>query len=149
MRSYHTLEEEIDAVQRYLEGESVITQGKITREFYLDPEVDTETIVPSSLLQVFVENSLRQAIAHDQNEAVLHISINRSKLGTLIMVADSGFRNRNGHHVEQTQSEGIKMLNSYLPIFNRQHRVSVSYKMLSLNSENGSPGARVLITIKS
>lgn len=149
MRSYHTLEEEIDAVQRYLEGESVITQGKITREFYLDPEVDTETIVPSSLLQVFVENSLRQAIAHDHNEAVLHISINRSKLGTLIMVADSGFRNRNGHQVEHTQSEGIKMLNSYLPIFNRQQRVSVSYKMLSLNSENGSPGARVLITIKS
>jgi LytS/YehU family sensor histidine kinase len=148
MKSFHTLEEEINSVQRYLEGEPVIAQGKITREFYLDPEVDTETIVPSSLVQVFVENSLRQAVAHDHNDAVLHISINRSNMGILIMVADSGFRNNNGHQVENSHSEGIKLLNSYLPIFNRQQRVSVSYKMLNLNSENGSPGARVLITIK-
>jgi len=148
MKSYHTLEEEIDMVQRYLEHEPGLPQGEITREFYLDPEVDTGTIVPRKLLQVFIEDSLRNAIVSDHTDAVLHISINRSNMGILIMVADLGLRNGDGVQVNQSCSEGIKLLNSYLPLFNRQHQVSISYKMLNLSTENGTPGVRVLITIK-
>jgi LytS/YehU family sensor histidine kinase len=147
MTPYLTLEEEIDSVRRYLDREIDTHPRKLTREFYLDPAVDTKTVIPRQLLQVFVENALRNGISSEHSEASIHISINQSTLGILIMVADAGLRNGRAS-ADQPQSEGLKILNSYLPLFNRQHQVSINYKVLNLSQENGSPGTRVLITIK-
>ena len=69
-------------------------------------------------------------------------------MGVLIMVADSGMAPGNGTPVDYCQSEGLKFLNSYLPVFNRQYGVSISFKVLQLTSENGTPGARAMITIR-
>jgi LytS/YehU family sensor histidine kinase len=149
MKPYLTLKDEIESVQRYLEQESVQQDGKLNMEFYLDPEVDTSTIIPRKLLQVFVENALRNGVTQENSEGTIDISINKSNLGILIMVADSGFRFTNGSQVDHHQSEGLKILSSYLPAFSRQHQVSIDYDILNLTQENGSPGARVLITIKN
>jgi LytS/YehU family sensor histidine kinase len=149
MKPYLTLGEEIESVQRYLESELAENDGKLTREFFLDPEVDTDTVIPRNLVQVFVENALRNRITNGNSETNIHISINRSELGILVMVADSGLRSGTGSLSGTEQSEGLKILNSYLPVFNRQQKVSISYKILNLGHENGSPGSRVIITIKS
>lgn len=149
MKPYLTLREEIDAVQRYLDNEMPGCEGKLYRDFFLDPEVDTGILVPRSLLQVFAEIALRDSIHQEDCSGTLSISINKSSLGILVMIADTGLRINDGKTIEQPQSEGLKILSSYLPLFNRQHDATVSYKILNLTRENGSPGARVLITIKN
>jgi LytS/YehU family sensor histidine kinase len=148
MKPYLTLQEEIESVRRYLDRESAAHQGKLNHEFFLDPEVDSTTVIPRKLLQVFVENALRNGITGEYSEATIQISVNQSTLGILIMVADYGLRRGPGSAADLSQSEGMKILNSYLPLFNRQKRVSISYKILNLKQENGTPGARVLITLK-
>ena len=149
MKPYLTLREEIESVQQYLDRESAESDRKLTREFFLDPEVDTDTVIPRNLLQVFVENSLRNGLSNGNSETNIQISINRSDPGILVMVADSGPRKGSVSPFGTEQSEGLKILNSYLPVFNRQQQVTISYKMLNLNHENGSPGSRVIITIKN
>jgi LytS/YehU family sensor histidine kinase len=148
MKPYLTLREEIDEAQHFLDNEFPLCEGKLVREFYLDPEVDTGIIVPRSLLKVFIEIALRDIISQEDCSGTLSISINRSSLGILIMLADTGLRTHNGDRIDHPQSEGLKLLNSYLPLFNRQYNASISYRILNLTHENGSPGARVLITIK-
>jgi LytS/YehU family sensor histidine kinase len=145
MTPYLTIEEEIDSVRRYLHRESTGQPRKLTSEIYLDPSVDKSMVIPRKLVQVFVENALRDGISSEDSDATIHISINQSTLGILIMVADAGLRDGG---FDQSQSEGLKILNSYLPVFSRQYQVSINYKILHLNQENGSPGGRVLITIK-
>ena len=148
MKPYLTLQEEIESVCSYLDRESNSQHGKLNHELFLDPEVDSTTVIPRKLLQVFVENALRNGIAGEYSEATIQISVNQSTLGILIMVADYGLRKEHGSAADQSQSEGMKLLNSYLPLFNRQHRISISYKILNLKQENGTPGARVMITLK-
>ncbi len=149
MKPYLALGEEIDAVQRYLDHEIPGCEGQLNREFYLDPEVDTGVIVPRSLIKVFAEIALRDSISRENCSGTLSISINKSSLGILIMVADTRLRTHNGKAIDHPRSEGLKILSSYLPLFNRQHHMAVTYRILNLTHENGSPGARVLITIKS
>lgn len=148
MISAHTLKEELSAVSMYLDQELLPLNGKVNREFYLDPEVDEQTPIPRNLIQVFVENALRNDLLHEKPEATLSISLHKTSIGILIMVADSGFRNGNSVPTGHPQSEGLRILSSTLPVFNRTHHVDVSYKILNLTSENGSPGTRVMITIK-
>jgi LytS/YehU family sensor histidine kinase len=148
MTTAHTLKEELSAVSRYLDQELLQLNGKVKREFYLDPEVDGQTPIPRNLMRVFVEDALRNDLLDELPDATLSISLHRTSLGILIMIADSGFRSDNGLSTHQQQSEGLKILSSYLPVFNRTNKVDVSYKVLNLTSENGSPGTRVMITIR-
>lgn len=148
MSSTLTLREELLSVNQYLDLEMIPLNGKVKREFYMDPEVDETIPIPRNLIRVFVEDVMRNGMQTEHPEATLSISLQKSTLGTLIMVADSGFRNGNGVSTGHQQSEGLRILSSYLPVFNRKHRVSISYKVLKLTSDNGSPGNRVMITIK-
>ncbi len=148
MTTAHTLKEELSSVTRYLDQELPPLNGKVKQEFFLDPEVDGQTLIPRNLMRVFVEDALRNNLLDDLPEATLSISLHRTSLGILIMIADSGFRNGNGIATDHHESEGLKILSSYLPVFNRTNKVDVSYKVLNLTSENGSPGTRVMITIR-
>lgn len=149
MSSTFTLREEISSVRQYLNREMLPLNGKVKNEFYMDPEVDEGIPIPRNLIRVFVEDVIRNGIQNEHPEATISISLQKSTLGILIMIADSGFRNGNGDSIGQHQSEGLRILSSYLPVFNRKHHVSISYKVLKLTSENGSPGNRVMITIKN
>ena len=148
MKPVLTLREEITSVQQYLESEAHSLNGKLTRDFYVDPEVNDQITVPRNLIRVFVENTIRNGLKGEMNGGVLSISVHKSAMGVLIMVADSGMAPGNGTPVDYCQSEGLKFLNSYLPVFNRQYGVSISFKVLQLTSENGTPGARAMITIR-
>ena len=143
-----TLQEEYAAVRQYLDREMRSTNGNVHTEFYFDPEVEGNTPIPRNLIRVFVEEVLRSGIQGEHPDATLSISLHKSSLGILIMVAESGFRNGNGKPSGGIQSEGLRILSSYLPVFNRKHQITISYKILYLTSENGSPGTRVMITLK-
>lgn len=151
MSSTFTLREEISSVRHYLNREMLPLNGKVKNEFYMDPEVDEGIPIPRNLIRVFVEDVIRNGMQNEHPDGTISISLQKSTLGILIMIADSGFRNGNGKgdSTRQHQSEGLRILSSYLPVFNRKHRVSISYKVLKLTSENGSPGNRVMITIKN
>ena len=148
MKPVLTLREEITSVYQYLESESLSLNGKLTREFYLDPEVDDQIPVPRNLIMAFVENTVRNGLKDESGDKTLSISVHKSAMGVLIMVADSGMTTGNGAPADFSQSEGLKFLNSYLPVFNRQYGMSISFKVLQLTSENGTPGARAMITIR-
>ena len=148
MKPVLTLREEITSVQQYIENETLSLNGKVTRELYVDPEVDDRITIPRNLIRVFVEETIRNGLRDEMDDAVLSISVHKSAMGVLIMVADSGMTPENGTREEYSRSGGLKFLKSYLPVFNRQYGVSISFKVLHLTSENGTQGARAMITIR-
>jgi LytS/YehU family sensor histidine kinase len=148
MTTAYTLKEELSAVSLYLDRELQPLNGKVKREFYLDPNVDEHTPIPKNLIRIFVENALREGIRNEHPEATLSISLHKTAIGILIMVADSGFTSGNGISSDHRLSESMRILSSYLPVFNRTYHTDVTYQVLNLTSENGSPGTRVMITIK-
>lgn len=87
---YKTLEEEIVCVRQYMHLESARHKGKLSSEFYQDPGVDTDIIIPDMLIYNFVENAIKHGIFHKEEGGNINISVNKTSIGVLIMVADDG-----------------------------------------------------------
>ena len=146
---YKTLGEEIEFVKQYLHIESYRFSGKLSWAFQQDPTVNLELIVPKMLIHIFVENAIKHGIFHNPEGGKIDISINNSSIGLLIMVTDDGIGMSKAFKIEKRRGDGLRILDNYLMLFNRQHKHSVSYKIIDCtNLETDQTGTRVLITIK-
>jgi LytS/YehU family sensor histidine kinase len=144
-----TLAEEIDHVRSHLENEEFRYNGRLSTSLQVDPEVDLDLIIPRRLIHVFVMNALRHNLFQNNNGGHIDIAIHKSNLGVLILVSDTG----SCLHVEPdgapVRSNELRLLDSYLPLFNNQHDHQVSYDIVDLEHyKPGETGTRALITIK-
>ncbi len=146
---YKTLAEEIDFVKQYLHIETYRFNEKLSWSFQQDPTIDLGIIVPKMLIHIFVENAIKHGIFHKPEGGKIDISINKSSIGLLIMVADDGVGMSQAFKIEKHRGDGLRILDNYLLLFNRQHKHSVSYKIIDRsNMETDQTGIRILITIK-
>ncbi|MCK5137768.1 MAG: histidine kinase [Bacteroidales bacterium] len=146
---YKILAEEIEFVKQYLHIESYRFNGKLSWNFQQDPTVNVELIVPKMLIHIFVENAIKHGIFHNPEGGKIDISINKSSIGLLIMVTDDGVGMSKAFEIEKHRGDGLRILDNYLVLFNRQHKHSVSYNIIDCtNLKTGQTGTHVLITIK-
>ena len=146
---YKTLAEEIEFVKQYLHIESYRFNGKLSWDFQQDPTVNVDLIVPKMLIHIFVENAIIHGIFHNPEGGKIDISINTSSIGLLIMIADDGVGMSKAFEIEKRRGDGLRILDNYLVLFNRQHKHSVSYNIVDCtNLKAGQTSTRVLITIK-
>ena len=89
-----TLEREIESVKAYLQNEAFRYEGKLAWECVLDPEVDTSVAVPKSLILTFAENAIKHGIFQSPDGGKVDISINKSRIGVLIIISDNGTERR-------------------------------------------------------
>lgn len=70
-------------------------------------------------------------------------------MGLLIIVTDDGVGMSKAFEIEKHRGDGLRILDNYLVLFNRQHKHSVSYSIIDCtNLKAGQTGTRVLITLK-
>ena len=149
VKTYKTLEEEIESVRQYLKNEAFRYDGKLSWECILDPEVDTSVIIPNLLIQTFVENAIRHGIFQNPEGGKVDVSINKSKIGVLIMISDNASDYNGAHLVQKHREENLRLLDQYLDLFNKNQPCAVSYQVLDrADSETDRMGTRVLITLK-
>ena len=148
VKTYNTLEAEIESVIKFLQNEEFRYNGILSWECSLDPEVDTSVTIPNLLIQTFVENAIKYGIFQNPLGGKVDVSINKSNIGVLIMISDNGIESPDSSEVRKHQKERLKILDSYLLLFNQKHPCLVSYKILNRSSyEIDRTGTRVLITL--
>ncbi len=149
VQTHNTLAAEIKCVREFLKNEEFRYNGKLSWECSLDPEVDTTVHIPSNLIHTFVENAIRYGIFQNPEGGKIDVSINKSSLGILIMISDNGIEIKDSLIIQNHCMERLKLLDSYLELFNRKHPCRVSYKILDRSEfETDRTGTRVLITLK-
>ncbi|PKG81763.1 sensor histidine kinase [Colwellia sp. 75C3] len=84
-----TLESEIQALQLYLAIEKVRFEDRLHLEFQINDNCQ-QALVPSMILQPLAENSIKHAIAVQEQGGRITISVNRFADDLLIEVADNG-----------------------------------------------------------
>ncbi len=73
-----TVEEEKDVLELYLELESMRFENGFSYRINMDEELDAEEIlIPSMLIQPFVENALWHGLMHREGERILQVSFRR------------------------------------------------------------------------
>ncbi len=84
-----TLESEIQALQLYLAIEKVRFEDRLHLDFQINDNCQ-QALVPSMILQPLAENSIKHAIAVQEQGGSITISVNRFADDLLIEVADNG-----------------------------------------------------------
>ncbi|MCK5137767.1 MAG: hypothetical protein KAR19_18420 [Bacteroidales bacterium] len=149
VRTHNTLKEEIQSVEQYLQNEEFRYNGKLSWECSLDPEVNTNIVVPHQLILTFVEDAIKHGIFHNSYGGKIDVSINKSRIGVLIMVTDNGAKLEDSSGTQNFRKEKFKLLDNYLHLFNKKQTYKVNYQILDRSiCETDRTGIRVLITLK-
>ncbi len=88
---FHTVEEEVQFLQEYLEIESIRFDKKLSYAFQIDPELEIDYFcVPTMILQPFVENAIWHGIAGRATGGQITIRIRQEEGGLRCEVEDDG-----------------------------------------------------------
>lgn len=144
------LGQEIEIVKEFLENEANRYQGKLSWKCFVDSEVDTELVIPRSLIQTFAEKAITYGLIQNGEGGQIEISVYKTELGVLAMVTDNGLDDDEISSVRQHQKEKLICLDEYLSLFNSRNPHSINYSILGRSQGYlGASGSRVLITIQN
>ncbi len=145
-KSYISLDEELSYLNLYLSLEKLRFGDKMNYHIHVDPEIDKEeTLIPSMLLQPFVENSIWHGIMPKETDGNISITIKLETPMLLdICIEDDGigieqsFKLKSNDHI----SRGMELTQERINLLNKFEAP------IKLNVENVDPnGTKVTILI--
>jgi len=146
-KSYISLEEEIDYLNLYLKLEKNRFGDKLEYQIKIDPEIDKdETLIPSMLLQPYVENAIWHGIMPKEMGGKIFINIKvKNSTHLTIEIIDDGvgiensLRLKKDHHV----SKGMQLTKERLRLLSQ-----IEAKPIQLSvHQNATNGTTVSISI--
>ncbi len=156
--SQHTsipLSDELNALNLYLELESIRFKDRFEYEIRVDEEIDTLMYkVPAMLIQPYVENSISHGLmpkADKKGSVKIDIKLENEYL--LCTIEDNGIgrdaaRENSGKRDDNHNSLGTRITSSRLDLVNAMYGTSLRTVYTDLKNENGEPaGTRVEIHI--
>ncbi len=149
-----SLEEELKALKTYAELEMQGFENGFEFIVKCCHEIDMkETMLPSLLLQPFVENAIKHGIRGTKGTGKIIIDIKKINDCILIAVEDNGVgreessnlnRQQNGHH----RSHGTSITFDRISAFNKAYNKNIVASVTDLTDTNGKPaGTRVEIRV--
>ncbi len=88
---YVTIEDELNFIDHYIELQ--LLKQKDTFEFHVDIASDveqSEVLIPSMIIQPFLENAIEHGFAAIDYKGLLHLSIRRSESDLHVIISDNG-----------------------------------------------------------
>ncbi len=150
------LQDEIDCIEMYLELEKNRFEDKFQYKIHLGEQLDTEAIViPTMLLQPYVENALKHGLLHKKENRELKIKIQYTpdKEHIQCEIEDNGvgrvkakeFRSK---RTKKHQSFALKATQNRLDLLNYGRERKVGVEIIDLyNDQNKPVGTKVIVTI--
>ncbi len=150
-----TLDKEIKNISLYLEFEKLRFDEKLNYQIEIDPQlVQSETTVPSFIIQPFVENAIWHGLLPRKEGGRLDLCISRRSDAILVTIDDDGIGiNESLRHpkaeIDKKTSMGIKVLRERFELLrkvNPGYQIAIEDKT-DLPGETTGTGTRVTITI--
>ena len=145
------LSRELEALNLYLDLESLRFENKFEYNINVAVDVDTENIqIPSMLIQPFVENAIWHGLMHKGSKGKINININLKDQVLICVIEDNGIgRKRSQEILKEKNSEfhksvGMSITQERLDIINQKNNSNLTMKIIDLeNSKGESIGTRV------
>lgn len=140
------LSEEIDAAKALIDIESINIASDLTYEITVDETLEEEEIlVPSLILQPFVENAIWHGIVPKREAGEIKINIYKKEHHLICEIADNGIgreKSAVNSSRHKSQSFGLKITKERLDILSKKHRIESKFEFEDLN-----PGLKVIISL--
>ena len=147
------LEEEVDRLKNYLDLEKLRLESKFDYRIEIDESVESEEmLIPSMIVQPFVENSIWHGIANSDIKGFISIFFElKSEKSLQITIEDTGIGIRNSEKNSSNGNQhlklGMQITRKRLILLSQKYGVetSIIYSEKSPGTQN--PGTRVTIIV--
>lgn len=146
-----SLAEEIELLKNYIQLEMVRFENKFTFSIEVEPGIDPESIIiPSLLIQPYVENAILHGLYNKKSPGVLSIRISEKDDVLTFEIEDNGIGREAAlklrlENFPSHNSMGINITEERLKLINLGQQAA--FEIEDLLDENGPSGTRVKIKI--
>ena len=155
--NYISLKDELEALELYMQMESLRFKNKFCYSIAVDENVETSSIViPPMLIQPYVENAIWHGLMHKTNghEGVVKISISKNANDLQCVIEDNGIGRKRASEIKaqkQTnhkRSMGMQITKDRMEIINKLYNMNASINIYDKEDEKGdAQGTKVELTI--
>ena len=148
------LNEDMQALELYMQLESIRLQHPFTYQFHIDKSVDTENdSIPPLILQPFVENAIWHGLQYKPGPGHIDIYLSKNANALYATVEDNGVGRDMSKQVAQPmlvkkESLGMKLTEERLKILNELKKVKAQFSITDLFSNDNKPvGTKVELSL--
>jgi tetratricopeptide (TPR) repeat protein len=148
------LKEDMQALELYMQLESIRLPYPFTYEFHIDKSVDVENdTIPPLILQPFVENAIWHGLQYKNESGHINIYISKKDNSLYATVEDNGVGRDMSKQVQQPmllkkESLGMKLTEERLKILNELKKIKAQFKITDLFTKDNQPaGTKVELSL--
>ncbi len=147
-----SLSEETALLHAYIELEKIRLNDRFVFTIEME-EAISEKLIPTFIIQPFVENAIKHGFVNSSEKCNLHISFTRSGNTICCIVDDDGVGRKKAEEMKQGsmahESKGISNVRERMAIKKNAYGKEISIKIIDKKDELGnSKGTRVIINIE-
>jgi sensor histidine kinase YesM len=133
-----SLAEELEMIKQYLSLEKLRFDFEYTVS--VDSELDVHnTMVPSMLLQPFVENAIIHGLQNKPNDRKLKIELAKEVSGLKIRIEDNGIGREAAKEISKAKNgKGSKLIQERLEILQEKNKEKYELKVIDLKDHSGT-----------
>lgn len=149
-----TLQNELDALQLYLDMESLRFRNKFTFRIQVGPEVEPEEIdIPPLLIQPYVENAIWHGLLHKESTGHLTVGVQIGNERLVCVIEDDGVGRQRAAELKsksatRSKSLGIQITAHRMALMHELYGKQTRVEIVDLVDASGEAcGTRVVLTI--
>ncbi|MEO8146149.1 MAG: histidine kinase [Bacteroidia bacterium] len=149
-----SLQLDLEALELYMQLESIRLPHPFTYTFHIDESIDMEaTTIPPLILQPFVENAIWHGLQYKTERGQINIYISKKDNALFATVEDNGVGRDMSKQVQQPmlikkESLGTKLTEERLKILNELKKIKAQFKIIDLfTKDNQAAGTRVELSL--
>ncbi|MCB0554256.1 MAG: histidine kinase [Phaeodactylibacter sp.] len=149
-KPFLSVSQELELLEQYLNTEAMRFEDKIDYEFKVADDLDPdEVILPTMILQPFIENAIWHGLATKEGAKKISIGFEQEAGQLICSVQDNGIgRAAAQGKAPSHESKAISITRRRLSILEEMEGASTSLEIIDLKDEAGSPaGTRVVICL--
>lgn len=148
------LEEEIEMLNDYLELEKLRFGNEFKYEITVSSEIKTaELLLPSLIIQPFVENAIKHGLLHKKGEKKLGLTFSVIKNKLIVIIEDNGVGRKRSAEIKtrsklQHKSFAASAVQKRVELLNSNGINTINYQIVDLYDNNNEPsGIKVEIVV--
>ncbi len=126
-----SLEDEIEFVKNYIEFHKKANRKKIDIYWNIAQEIPFETLIPSMIIQIPIENAIKYAFKEEQEDAYININVSTDNHFLYIIIEDNGIGYNPGNHVGDKNSTGtgLKVIFQTIQLLNHKNQENIFFNI--------------------
>ena len=147
-----SIDAETDRLKNYLDLEKMRMDNRFDYRFSIDENIEEDTMIPTMIIQPFVENSILHGISPLEIEGMISLSfVMKTEKTIRITIEDNGigigqaqaFANNSRGHMHMS----MEMTRKRIAILGKKYKADTSIEVTEAFPGQTNPGTRVVIVL--